>query len=265
MNLLDELFAQDRALLVAYLCAGDPDMEGSLACFQALAEAGADVIEIGVPFSDPGADGPAIQRASERALAAGATLSGVFELCAQIQGPGKVLFGYLNPFLCYAQERGGWEGFAKACSEAGVHGVLCVDCPVEEEPELRSALRGRGIHPILLVAPTTPDERIVGLAAEAGGFLYYVSMTGVTGAAFQGDEALVERIRRVRQLSGLPVAVGFGIRSGEDARLVARAADGVVVGSALVRLVEEHGAEAGPALSEKVRELAAALAPGARG
>jgi tryptophan synthase alpha chain len=265
MNRLDELFAQDRPLLVAYLCAGDPDMGASLSHFQAMAQAGADVLEIGVPFSDPGADGPAIQRASERALAAGATLSGVFELAAQVQGPAKVLFGYLNPFFCYAQDHGGWDGFAKACADAGIHGVLCVDCPVEEEPEMRSALRARSVHPILLVAPTTPDERVVGLSAEAGGFLYYVSMTGVTGAAFQGDQALVERVRRVRELSGLPVAVGFGIRSGEDAALVAQTADGVVVGSALVRLVEEHGAQAGPALTDKVTELAAALAPGARG
>ncbi|HJN76415.1 MAG TPA: tryptophan synthase subunit alpha [Myxococcota bacterium] len=253
MNRLDALFAERRPLLIGYLCAGDPSPAVSPELFQALVDGGADILEIGVPFSDPGADGPAIQRASERALAAGMTLEGALDIAADLDCA-KVLFGYLNPFLCY-----GYERLAQRCAEVGIDGVLCVDCPVEEESGFRSALQARGIHPILLVAPTTPDDRIVGLAASAGGFLYYVSMTGVTGAAFQGDDDLVRRVHRVRELSGHPVAVGFGIRTAEDAALVARGADGVVVGSAFVRLVEAHGAEAVEPLRALTRELAGAL------
>lgn len=257
MNRLDQLFSQDRPVLVTYLCAGDPTPDDSLAMFQALADGGADVIEIGVPFSDPGADGPAIQAASERALQAGTTLSQVLELAGKLDAPAKVLFGYLNPFLAY-----GYERLADACVAAGIDGLLCVDCPPEEEPELRDALQSRGIHPILLLAPTTPDDRIAALGPMAGGFAYYVSMTGVTGAAFQGGQALVERIRRVRELAGLPVAVGFGIATPQDAALVAQAADGVVVGSALVRLVAEHGADAAPAVRALTAQLKGALTAG---
>lgn len=255
MNRLDELFAQGRPLLVTYLCAGDPTPALSLPLFEALLEGGADIVEIGVPFSDPGADGPAIQRASERALAAGTTLESALELAAALPaGVGKVLFGYLNPFLAY-----GYERLARRCAEAGIHGLLCVDCPPEEEPELREALRAHGLHPILLVAPTTPDERIVGVAPAGGGFIYTVSMTGVTGAAFGDGQAIAARARRVRELSGLPVAVGFGVAAPEDAAALAPAADAVVVGSALVRLVERDGAAAGPALRALTAALKAAL------
>lgn len=220
-------------------------------------DGGADIVELGVPFSDPGADGPAIQRASERALAAGATLDSALDLAATLPASvGKVLFGYLNPFLAY-----GYERLARRCAEAGVHGLLCVDCPPEEEPELREALRAWGVHPILLVAPTTPDERIAGVAHAGGGFIYYVSMNGVTGAAFQGGEALARRVRRVRELANLPVAVGFGIARPEDAVEVAQAADAVVVGSALVRLVEAEGAAAAPAVQALTAALRAAISP----
>ena len=163
MNRLDTLFAEGRPLLVGYLCAGDPTPIASPALFQALIDGGADILEIGVPFSDPGADGPAIQLASERALSAGTTLDGALDIAEGLDCA-KVLFGYLNPFLSY-----GYERLAERCEEAGIDGVLCVDCPVEEEAEFRVALQARGIHPILLVAPTTPDDRIVGLSASAGG------------------------------------------------------------------------------------------------
>lgn len=255
MNRLDEIFARDETALVTYLCAGDPSVEESLPLFQALADAGADVLEIGVPFSDPGADGPAIQRSAERALAAGATLEKVLEMTGKIQGDSaKVLFGYLNPFLSY-----GYERLAARCVEVGIHGLLVVDCPPEEEPELRSALDAHNIHPILLIAPTTPDDRIAALGPSAGGFAYYVSMTGVTGAAFQGGQALVDRIARVRELAGLPVAVGFGIATPQDAASVASGADGVVVGSALVRIVEANGANAAAELSKLTASLKAAI------
>ncbi|MCB9741266.1 MAG: tryptophan synthase subunit alpha [Alphaproteobacteria bacterium] len=255
MNTLDRIFARPEPALVTYLCAGDPTPEASAEMLAALVAGGADVIEIGVPFSDPGADGPAIQRASERALAAGTTLDHALDLAAGIPDHvGKVLFGYLNPFLRY-----GYERLAKRCAEVGVSGLLCVDCPPEEEPELADALASRGVHTIRLIAPTTPDERLAGIAHRAGGFLYYVSMTGVTGAAFAGDDALVRRVQRVKELSGLPIAVGFGIATPDDAKLVARAADGVVVGSALVRLVAEHGAEAAPHVEALTRSLKQAL------
>ncbi len=250
-NLLDEILDRPGPALVTYLTAGDPTPAASGALFAALVEGGADIVEIGVPFSDPGADGPAIQLASERALAAGADMDTALGIAAGLDPRvGKVLFGYLNPFLAY-----GYDRLAAACAEAGIHGLLCVDCPPEEEPELREALRSRNIHPILLVAPTTPDDRVVALAAEGSGFLYYVSMTGVTGAALTEQGQVAERVARVRDLAGLPIAVGFGVATGDDVRRLAPTADAVVVGSALVRRVEAHGAEAAGPLRELTREL----------
>ena len=254
-NRLDQVFASGRKVLVTYLCAGDPSPQAHLPLFQALIDGGADVIEIGVPFSDPGADGPAIQQASERALAAGASLEDALELAGRLKGDAaRVLFGYLNPFLAY-----GYERLARRCAEVGIDGLLCVDCPPEEEPELRDALRARGVYPILLVAPTTPDDRVAAIAQAGAGFLYYVSMTGVTGAAFAGDDALLRRIARVRALSGLPLAVGVGVATPQDAALVARAADGVVVGSALVRIVAERGDDSAASLVAFTRSLRLAL------
>ncbi len=255
MNALDRAFAKNRPLLVTYLTAVDPSPAESLPLFQALIDGGADILEIGVPFSDPGADGPAIQKASERALAAGATLQSAIELAAALppEHP-KILFGYLNPFLAF-----GYEALAEACEKAGIHGVLCVDCPPEEEPEFRSALRQREIHPILLASPTTPLARVEKLAAEGGGFLYYVSMTGVTGGTVAQSDTLPERLQAIRKAAGLPVAVGFGVRTPEDVARLAPHADAVVVGSALVRLVANQKAESKKALQELTTALSAAL------
>ncbi len=240
-NPLDALFADRTSpALVAYLTALDPDFETSLALLHALADGGADVIELGVPFSDPGADGPVLQRAAERALAGGATLDGVLALASTFDRPVPlVLFGYLNPYLAY-----GYERLAERCAEVGIAGVLCVDCPPGEEPALWRALGARGIHPIRLLAPTTPDDRIQAIARTGGGFLYYVSQTGVTGAALTDRSATADRVRRVKALTDLPVAVGFGISTPAQARALGEVADGIVVGSALVRLVEAHGREA---------------------
>ncbi len=250
-NRLDQVFAQPGGVLVTYLTAGDPTPQASLPLFQALIRGGADVLEIGVPFSDPGADGPAIQRASERALAAGGGLQAALDLAADLPAHvPKVLFGYLNPFLAY-----GYERLAEAAVSSGIHGLLCVDCPPEEEPELWQALSARNIHPILLLAPTSPDARIASVAGKGSGFLYYVSMTGVTGAALSAQGAVADRVARVRQLTGLPVAVGFGVATPQDVARLAPASDGVVVGSALVRLVEQHGADAAPALEALTRAL----------
>jgi tryptophan synthase alpha chain len=255
MNALDLAFSKTRPLLVTYLTAGDPSPEQSLPLFEALIAGGADILEIGVPFSDPGADGPTIQKASERALAAGGNLNSALALAAQLPtAHPKVLFGYLNPFLAY-----GYPALAQACKDAGIHGVLCVDCPPEEEPEFREALQALDIHPILLAAPTTPVSRIQLLGQAGGGFLYYVSMTGVTGGAVAAHGDLSERLRLVRAHAGLPVAVGFGVRSPEDVKQLAPHADAVVVGSALVRLVEAHGADAAQAIEGLCRELAKEL------
>ena len=255
MNPIDKAFQKKKPLLVAYLTAGDPSPQESSVLFQALVDGGADILEIGVPFSDPGADGPAIQRASERALASGANLKSALAIAAELpKDHPKVLFGYLNPFLAF-----GYEDLAKACSESGIHGVLCVDCPPEEEGEFRDHLQQQGIHSILLAAPTTPIERIELLSNSGGGFLYYVSMTGVTGGAVSTHSGLEQRLQDVRNTSNLPIAVGFGIRSPENVRELAPHVDAVVVGSALVRLVEAHGARAAKPLQELTESLSAAL------
>jgi tryptophan synthase alpha chain len=255
MNPLDKAFSKKRPLLVTYLTAGDPSPEHCLPLFEALIEGGADILEIGVPFSDPGADGPTIQQASERALAAGGNLGTALGLASKLPSEHpKVLFGYLNPFLAY-----GYDALAKACKEANIHGVLCVDCPPEEEPEFREALQSHNIHSILLAAPTTPLSRIETLTQAGGGFLYYVSMNGVTGGAVAQHRELAQRLQTVRDSSRLPVAVGFGVRTPEDVQRLAPHADAVVVGSALVRLVAKKEKAAGPALKALTRSLADAL------
>jgi len=247
---LDLAFEQGRPALVTYLTAGDPSPHSSLDMFKALVEGGADVIEIGVPFSDPGADGPAIQRASERALSAGGGIENALQIAKSLpRDVAKILFGYLNPFFAF-----GYEELAARCEDAGVHGLLCVDCPPEEEEMFRTALKSHGVAPILLAAPTTPESRIPKIANAGAGFLYYVSMTGVTGAALDLD-GVGERVTKVRELAKMPVAVGFGIRSEADVRALAPFADGVVVGSELVRIVEKLGDGAADALVDKVREL----------
>ena len=254
MNPLEKAFSLGRPALVTYLTAGDPGLEASVEMFKACDEGGADVVEIGVPFSDPGADGPAIQRASERALEAGGSIEGALEIASRLRRDlPKVLFGYLNPFHAF-----GYERLAERCEEAGIHGLLCVDCPPEEEEEFRAALKSRGVAPIMLAAPTTPDSRLPTIAGAGAGFLYYVSMTGVTGAEVDLT-GVGERVAAIREIAKMPVAVGFGIRSGEDVARLAPHVDGVVVGSELVRIVEREGANAADELREKVRELAAGL------
>ena len=256
MNAIDRVFSENRPLLVTYLTAGDPSPGASLDLFKALIAGGADILEIGVPFSDPGADGPAIQQASERALAAGGNLQSAIEIASQLPPDHpKVLFGYLNPFLAY-----GYEALAEDCRTAGIHGVLCVDCPPEEEPEFRIALRQRDIHPILLASPTTPLERVTTLASEGGGFLYYVSMNGVTGGAVSAQEPLDQRLKAVRSAADIPVAVGFGVRTPSDVARLAPHAEAVVVGSALVRKVASHGRDAGPEIERLTKSLSEALA-----
>ena len=233
-----ELRAVGRAALVPFVTAGDPTPDVTRRLLPRLVEAGADIIEIGVPFSDPMADGPVIQRAGERALAAGMTLSGVLDLAREFRAndreTGLILMGYLNPIIAMGHTR-----FAEAAAAAGIDGVIVVDMPPEEGEPLLAPLREHGIDPIFLLSPTTSVGRMRRIAAEASGFLYYVSLKGITGAAHLDAAAVAEALARVREVSTLPVGVGFGIADADTARRIASVADAVVVGSAIVRRVEQ--------------------------
>ncbi len=255
-----------RAALVAFVSAGDPDPETSLAIVSGLPRAGADLIELGMPFSDPVADGPVIQAAGQRALASGASMRRTLELVrsfrAHDQETPLVLMGYFNPILAM-----GVEAFADAAGAAGVDGLVVVDLPPEEEAELRSPADGAGLRLIRLTTPTTDEARLAEVLAGASGFVYHVSITGITGAAAPDPDAVSGAVARVRRHTALPVAVGFGIKTPEQAAAVARVADAAVVGSALVAKVAEGldgGGRAAPGLVDGVLELTAALARGVR-
>ncbi len=255
-----------RAGLVAFVSAGDPDPETSLAIVSGLPRAGADLIELGMPFSDPVADGPVIQAAGQRALGSGASMRRTLELVrsfrAHDQETPLVLMGYFNPILAM-----GVEAFADAAGAAGVDGLIVVDLPPEEEAELRSPADGAGLRLIRLTTPTTDEARLAEVLAGASGFVYHVSITGITGAAAPDPDAVSGAVARVRRHTALPVAVGFGIKTPEQAAAVARVADAAVVGSALVAKVAEGldgGGRAAPGLVDGVLELTAALARGVR-
>jgi tryptophan synthase alpha chain len=231
------LRAKGRRALVPFVTAGDPHPSVTVPLMHALVGAGADVLELGVPFSDPMADGPVIQRASERALAQGMTLARVLAMVAEFRRDDDrtpvVLMGYLNPF-----EVAGYVKFAKAAADAGVDGILTVDLPPEEAGAFREALRERHMDLIFLLAPTSDEERIARICAQASGFVYYVSLKGVTGAAHLDVADVEARVQRIKALTDLPVGVGFGIRDGETAARVAAVSDAVVVGSALINIME---------------------------
>ena len=246
MSRLAETFARVRASgqpgLITYVTAGDPSLEKSGDILRALDRAGADVIEVGVPFSDPLADGPVIQRATERALAAGATLSKVLDLMERLRTELRapiVVFSYANPIL-----RLGAERFADRAQAAGVAGVLVLDLPIEEAGDFRALLASRGIDTILLLSPTTTDDRLRKAAALGSGFLYAISRLGVTGARDRIAEGAREMVERIRRVSSLPVALGFGISTPAHVREVGQWADAAVVGSALVSVVAEAGGAA---------------------
>ena len=237
---------EHRAALIAYLTFGDPDPATSIELVLAAAAAGADVIELGVPFSDPSADGPVIQAAMERALAAGAGLTSALTATAAIRARGCdvpiVLFGYYNPIFVMGQDE-----FARRAAAAGVDACLTVDVPVDELDELRAPLVRHGLDVIPLLAPTSTAARIARVAALAAPFVYYISMTGVTGGALDARGLDVARLDAVRATCGAPMAVGFGVRTPDDVRQVAAHADGVVVGSALIaRIQGAAGAGADP-------------------
>ena len=234
------LAAAKRKGLIPYITAGDPDPSLTVRLMHALKEAGADIIELGVPFSDPMADGPVNQRSSERALAKGVSLSAVLRIVREFRATDRetpvVLMGYANPI-----EAMGTEKFALAAAEAGVDGAIVVDYPPEECVPFAELLRTHGIDPIFLLAPTSTDRRIREVARVGGGFLYYVSLKGVTGAASLDLSEVAERIPRIRAMTRLPIGVGFGIRDAESARAVARSADAVVIGSRIIQEIEAAG------------------------
>lgn len=228
---------KEKALIV-YLTAGDPSLTITKELILALENAGADILEIGVPFSDPTADGPVIQAAAQRALKSGATLTAILEMIKEVRRVSQipiVLFGYYNPIFVY-----GGEKFARHAARAGVDGVLVVDLPPEEAPELREFTDAAGIDFIFLIAPTTGAKRTRQIAAGATGFLYYISITGITGTAAPKIADIETAVSKLRKITKLPVAVGFGITTPEQAGQIGKTADGVIVGSAVVRLIDEN-------------------------
>ena len=257
MNRIDRRFADlartRRTALIPYVTAGYPHPDCTVDVLHALVAGGADLLELGLPFSDPMADGPVIQAACERALAAGVRVGDVLEMVRQFRETDQetplVLMGYLNPLVRFGMER-----FAQTAAAAGVDGVLMVDAPPEEAAIL-APLKAAGIHPIYLLAPTSDDARIERVVAAAGGFVYYVALTGVTGASHLSAAQVAEPVARIRRHTGLPVGVGFGIKAPADAVAVAAAADAVVIGSALVAALAE--AESAPAAARLAREFLA--------
>lgn len=238
---LEERRRRGEAALVPFIMAGDPDLDTTLRLAVAAEAAGADALEIGVPFSDPTADGPVLQRSAERALRNGASLPRILGLVREIRRRSElplILFGYYNPIFRYGPER-----FAGDAVAAGLDGCLVVDLPPEEADELQQFTDRAGLDFIFLLAPTTGVERVRRIAARARGFVYYVSLTGVTGARASLPEGLSAAVEAVRAQTDLPIGVGFGISSPEQAAEVAEFADVVIVGSALMRLVEEHSAQ----------------------
>jgi tryptophan synthase alpha chain len=231
--------AENRAALVAYVMAGDPDLETSYRNLIALRDNGADIIELGAPFTDPMADGPSIQRAGQRSLKAGTRLRDVLDLARRFRETDSetplILMGYANPV-----HHMGYEAFATAAGAAGIDGVITVDLPPEEDTELREALDAREISVIRLATPTTSPARMQAVAHGASGFVYFVSVAGVTGAGAASPADIAAKVQKAREISGLPVAVGFGVRTGAQAADMAEIADGVVVGSAFV----DHNGEA---------------------
>ena len=251
-NRLSSAFAKGHAALICFITAGDGDTAANL---DALVEGGADVIELGMPFTDPMADGPAIQAADLRALAKGTTTADVFAIAAAFrqrhpQVP-LVLMGYANPMT-----RRGADWFAAECARAGVDGVICVDIPPEEDADLGPSLREAGVAMIRLATPTTDAARLPAVLDGSSGFLYYVSVAGITGKQQAALDSIEQAVGQLKAATDLPVGVGFGVRTPEQASAIARIADGVIVGSALVELIGQHGASA----PSSVRELTSALA-----
>ncbi len=241
--------------LVAYITCGDPSLEVSRDVALAAIEAGADVIELGVPFSDPVADGPVIQRASERALAQGTDLAGVIDVARQVRElaksrAGLIIFSYLNPILQF-----GLDKFCQTAKNAGVDGALVTDLPVEEAGEFLRAMKSHNLAPVFLAAPTSPDERLKSVARHSKGFVYAISRTGITGTRQEVAGDAQSLVQRLRALTKLPIAVGFGVSNAEQFQQVGEFADAVVIGSAIVQLIENNAGHEAEAVSEFLKGL----------
>ncbi|NLY63712.1 MAG: tryptophan synthase subunit alpha [Alcaligenaceae bacterium] len=245
---IDNAFAKagQRAALIPYITTGDPDAQTTLALMHGMVAAGADVIELGVPFSDPMADGPVVQRAAERAIAKGMSLARVLDIVSEFRQENTetpiVLMGYANPV-----EAMGRKVFAEKASVAGVDGVLVVDYPPEEFDEFTGLLKTHGISPIFLLAPTSTEERVKSVAKVAEGYVYYVSLRGVTGSGALDVEDVQQRVQFIKQHVKIPVGVGFGIRDAESAARIAQVADAVVIGSKIIETMEQAVADKAPA------------------
>ena len=257
----DSLRAQNRKALIPYITAGDPDPGDTVTLAHALVSAGADILELGVPFSDPMADGPVIQRASERALAHRVSLLNVLDMVKEFRNKDAdtpvVLMGYLNPI-----EVMGYEKFSGLAQQAGVDGVLIVDMPPEEAGSLIPIFEQHQLAPIFLLAPTTSDARIAKICSMARGYVYYVSLKGVTGAATLNTKSVADKLEQIRKLTDLPIGVGFGIKDAYTARAIAAIADAVVVGSALIQRIEQNIAHRDKMLdsvSELISSMRAAM------
>ncbi|MCH8499040.1 MAG: tryptophan synthase subunit alpha [Marinobacter sp.] len=242
-SVMRNLRGQGRKALIPYITAGDPGPDQTVSLMHTLVEAGADIIELGVPFSDPMADGPVIQLACERALKHGTSLRNVLDMVKAFRSTDDrtpvVLMGYLNPM-----EAMGYEAFADAASAAGVDGVLTVDLPPEEAELVVPLFKARGLDAIFLLAPTTTDDRIKAISQHCSGYVYYVSLKGVTGSAAINVDEVARKVRHISTLAGLPVGVGFGIRDAQTAAAVGKVSDGVIVGSVLVDTISKHQADA---------------------
>lgn len=261
-----KLAAEGRGALITFITAGDPAYDVSLEILMGLPEAGADVIELGMPFSDPMADGPAIQLASERALKAGQTMVKTLEMVRQFRAKHAdvplVLMGYYNPIHHY-----GPLEFVKDAAAAGVDGLIVVDVPPEADDELCLPAIDAGLNFIRLATPTTDDKRLPKVLQNTSGFLYYVSVTGITGAAAPDIARVHENVARIKKQTSLPVAVGFGVKSADQVREIVKGADGAVVGSAIVREIEAHldeNGNPGPNLAESVINLVKSLSAGVK-
>jgi tryptophan synthase alpha chain len=268
MNRLAAKFAalkgQGRAAFIPFITAGDPDMDLSFAILERLPSCGADIIELGMPFTDPMADGPAVQASSVRALKAGATMAKVLKMVEKFRKTDRdtplVLMGYYNPVHAYGTAR-----FARDAAAAGVDGLIVVDLPIEEDEVLRLPARAQGVDLIRFVTPTTDQSRLKRIVAEASGYLYYVSVAGVTGTKSVPEEEVRVALARVKAATSLPCAVGFGIRSAQQAEAIARIADGVVVGSAIVSRVADNLAAGRDKILQEVLDLTRILSGSTHG
>jgi len=247
--------AKGQAVFVAYMMGGDPDRAASQKLLSAMPESGVDIIELGIPFTDPMADGPVIEEAGIRARADGASLSSVLDMAAEFRRSNQttpiIVMGYCNPI-----HHMGYSAFAAAAKAAGVDGAIIVDLPPEEDSELRAAFDIHDLALIRLATPTTDAQRLPKVVAGTKGFVYYVSMTGITGASFTQASSVKEQVAAIRAASGLPVAVGFGVKTPQRAAEVAKDADGVVVGTAIVKTFHKHGHDAAIALIRSLADAA---------